>query len=105
MRFTREMLCPKNLVGNRVFLGVVVGYSFIMKGKVEGSFVVPVWSNYIHKLLFFMGAESMSCTRSHLLTELTGQDVGLVSPLFYCLGACHMLLLHGFVIMQTCFLQ
>ena len=90
MRFTREMLCPKNLVGNRVFLGVVVGYSFIMKGKVEGSFVVPVWSNYIHKLLFFMGAESMSCIRSNLLTELTGQDVGLVSPLFYCLGACHM---------------
>ena len=37
-----------------------------MKGKVEGSFVVPVWSNYIHKLLFFMGAESTSCIRNHL---------------------------------------
>ena len=30
------------------------------------------------------------------LTELTGQDVGLMASLFYCLGASLMLLLHGF---------
>ena len=37
--------------------------------------------------------------RDHELTELTGQDVGLMLPLFYCLGARLVLLsLLGFVV-------
>lgn len=32
-----------------------------------------------------------------ILSEFTGQDVGLMPRLFYCLGACLMLLLHAFV--------
>ena len=28
--------------------------------------------------------------------------MGLIPPLFYCLGACLVLLLHGFVANQTC---
>ena len=47
---------------------------------------------------------------SRWLTELTGQAVGLISPLFDCLivllfdcfGACLLLLLHSFVAKQAC---
>ena len=42
------------------------------------------------------------CPRDHLLIYLTGQDMGLLPPLFYCLGACLMLLSHGFVAKQAC---
>ena len=35
-------------------------------------------------------------------TELTGQDVGLRPPLFYCFEACPVLQLHGFVAKQAC---
>ena len=38
-----------------------------------------------------------ACPRGHELTELTGQDVGLIPPLFYCLGHvscfCYLVLL------------
>ena len=47
---------------------------------------------------FFMCAENMS-----QLTKLTGQDVGLMSPVFYCLGACLVLLMHGFVAKRAWF--
>ena len=40
--------------------------------------------------------------RDHELTELTGQDVGLMAPLFYCFGVRLVLLLHGFVVKQAC---
>ena len=43
-----------------------------------------------------------ACPRDHELTELTGQDVGLIPALFYCLGACLMFLLPGFVAKQAC---
>ena len=36
------------------------------------------------------------------LPELTRQGVGLMSPLFYCLGARLILLLRGFVAKQAC---
>ena len=36
------------------------------------------------------------------LTELTGQDVGLMSHCFTVLGASLMLLSHGFVAKQAC---
>ena len=39
-----------------------------------------------------------ACPRDHWLPELTGQDVGLMRPLFYCFGTRLMLLLHGFVV-------
>ena len=45
----------------------------------------------------FFSVHRGACPRNHELTELTGQDVGLMPPLFYFLGACLMLLLHGFV--------
>ena len=46
------------------------------------------------------------CPRTHSLAELTVQkNVGLIPPLFYCLGTCLMLLLCGFVAKQTCFLE
>ena len=37
----------------------------------------------------------------HQLSKLTGQDVGFMPPLLR-LGACLMLLLHGFVTKQAC---
>ena len=43
-----------------------------------------------------------ACPSDHQLSKLTGQDVGLMPPLLYCLGACLMLLLHGFVTKQAC---
>ena len=43
--------------------------------------------------------------RDRYLTELAGQDVGLTSPLFYCLRACLILLSHGFVAKQARFLK
>jgi len=43
-----------------------------------------------------------ACPRDHKLTELTGQDVGLMPPLFYYLGTCLMFLSHGFVAKQAC---
>lgn len=46
-----------------------------------------------------------ACPRDHLLTELTVHDGGVTPPLFYCPGACHELLLHGFAAEQTCFLE
>ena len=30
------------------------------------------------------------------LTELTGKDISLMSPLFHCFGACLMFLFYGF---------
>ena len=36
------------------------------------------------------------------LPELTGQDVGLIPPLFYCLGSCLVFLLHSFNAKQAC---
>ena len=42
------------------------------------------------------------CLRNHSLTEFTGQDVCFIPPLFSYLGACLMLLLHGFVAKQAC---
>ena len=33
--------------------------------------------------------------------ELTEQDVAVMPPLFYCFGACLLLLLHGFVAKQV----
>ena len=41
-------------------------------------------------------------TRKHYLAELSGQDVGLRSLLLYCLGACLMLLSHGFFAKRAC---
>ena len=46
-----------------------------------------------------------TCPQNHELINLTGQDVGLIPPLFYCLGVCLMLLLHGFVVKIGCFLE
>ena len=40
--------------------------------------------------------------RDHELTELAGQDVGLMPLLFYCFGVRLVLLLHGFVVKQAC---
>ena len=34
----------------------------------------------------------------NLLSSLGNQYVGLILPLFYCLGVCPMLLLHGFFV-------
>ena len=62
----------------------------------QGRFLVPTWSSWVYKVSFFTCAESMS-----QLTELTGQDVGLMPPVFYCLGACLVLLTHGFVAKQA----
>ena len=39
--------------------------------------------------------------RDYELAELTGQDMGLLPPLLYCLGARLLLLLHGFVAKQA----
>ena len=112
------MLCPENLVG----------YSFIIKGRVgrgkrppSSSFLsrrqASIMSSFsrlgflslhgqartvmtLWKLLFL--CVQRACLRRHKLTELTEQDVGLMPPLFYCLGACLMLRLHGFLAKQTC---
>ena len=46
-----------------------------------------------------------ACSRDHELTELPGQDVGLMPLLFYCLGVCLLPLLRGCVAKQTCFLE
>ena len=46
---------------------------------------------------FFMCVESLS-----YLAELTGQDVGLMPPLFYCLGTCLWHLFHSFVAKEAC---
>ena len=43
-----------------------------------------------------------ACSRHHSLIELTGQGVGLMPSLSYCLGACPVLLLPGFVAKQAC---
>ena len=43
-----------------------------------------------------------ACPRDHWLTEFTGQVVGLMPPLFYCFGACLVLLLHSFVAKKAC---
>ena len=40
--------------------------------------------------------------RGHYIIQFTGQDVGLIPPLFVLLGACLMLLLHSFVAKQVC---
>ena len=58
----------------------------------QGRFLVPTWSSWVYKVSFFTCAESMW---QH--TELPGQDVGLLPPVFSCLGACLVLLTHGFV--------
>ena len=43
-----------------------------------------------------------TCFEGYYLIELTGQDVGLLAPFFFvCLGACLLLLLHGFVAKQV----
>ena len=45
------------------------------------------------------------CTESvwgWVLIELAGQDVGLMPSLFYHLGVCSVLLLHGFAAKQAC---
>ena len=44
--------------------------------------------------IFGFGVCREACPRHHQLTDLLGQDVGLILPLFHCLGACLMLLLH-----------
>ena len=55
--------------------------------------------------IFVSSACRRMCPRTHSLAELTGQNVGLIPPLFYCFGTCLMLLLHGFVAKQTYFLE
>ena len=55
--------------------------------------------------IFLFSACRRMCPRTHSLAELTGQNVGLIPPLFYCFGTWLMLLLHGFVAKQTYFLE
>ena len=52
--------------------------------------------------IFVCSVHRIACLRNHLLTDPTGEDVGLIPQLFYCLGACLMLLLYGFVAKQAC---
>ena len=49
-----------------------------------------------YKLLFLCLCVPRACL------ELTGQNLGLTPPLFYCLRARLMLLLHGFIVRQVC---
>ena len=110
------MPCPENLVG----------YSFIIKGKVgrrrrrslsflsrHHACIISSSSRLSRGIFLFLHGQAKptnyyflcvqrACPRNHELTELTGQDVGLMPPLFYCLGAHLMLLLHGFVAKQAC---
>ena len=74
--------------------------------------VFPSASSWVHKWLFFMCAESMSSGSLNCWAHWAG--CGLMPPLFHCLGACLVLLLHGFVakraclvfvVKQTCFLE
>lgn len=51
---------------------------------------------------------SLVCSEKRVLGIInlpTGQDVGLIPPLFYCSGTCLVLLLHGSVAKQICFLE
>ena len=100
MRFTSGWMsepCPQNLLG----------YSFIIKGNLERrrrtslSFLhkchvsIISFSSRLNKGVFLSLYGQASPTnivsyvcREHVLTyELTGQDVGFMPPLFYCLGA------------------
>ena len=52
--------------------------------------------------IFVFSACRRVCPRNHQLTELAGQDMCLMPPLFYCFGACLMLLLLVFVAKQAC---
>ena len=49
--------------------------------------------------IYFRGQRA--CSGGDKLTELTGQDVGPIPPLFYAFGTCLVLLLHGFVAKQV----
>ena len=104
----------------------LVGYSFIIKGKVGRGRTpsMSFWSKpHVSKIssssrlgrgvfLPLHGqARFTNCCflcvqraypRDHELTELPGQDMGLMPPLFYCLGVRLVLLLHGFVVRQAC---
>ena len=53
--------------------------------------------------IFVFSVHRTACSRNDF--GLTGQDRGLIPPLFYCLGAGLMPLLHGFVGKQACFLE
>ena len=106
-----EMSCPRNFMG----------YSFIIKGRVARgkrpslSFLsrcrasIISSSSRLNRVVFLSLCDQTrstncflcmqrACPRDHKFTELTGQDVPLIPPLLYCLGAypipsCCMVLL------------
>ena len=81
---------------------IKLGLSLHYRNIISGLSTMRVFHfemSSFHKLLLFMDfiAFYRAYSRGHYLTELTWQDVGLIPPLFHCLGACFMLLFHGFV--------
>ena len=121
MRFTREW-------ARNATLENLLGYSLIIKGKVGSgrdtlSFLGRHPASIVSSLFrlsrgIFLSLHGQArstnycflcvqraCSRDHELTEFPGQDVGLMPPLFYCLGACLLPLLCGYVAKQTCFLE
>ena len=116
LQATGGVSCPKNLLS----------YGIIIKGKVERgrtslSFlsrrhasIISSSSRLSRGVFLSLRGSSRStnyccffcvqraCPRDHWLTDFTGQVVGLMPPLFYCFGACLVLLLHGFVAKKAC---
>ena len=112
----RATLHPENLEG----------YSFIIKGKGTGGkdllclfwvdimfFIISSFSKFSRGVFLSLRGQArstnywFSCVqraypKDQWFTELTGQDVGLKPPLFYCFEACPVLQVHGFVAKRAC---
>ena len=66
----------------------------------QESFLVPTWSSQVHKFIVFYVYREHFLGIINLLSSLS--RIWVIPSLFYCFGACLMLLFHGFVAKQAC---